>query len=151
MVALGYENWSLGEYIYVWNDILPWQDWSLGEYLFNPVTCFPWQSYELPSIQTDLVKGSLMAAVAPLHPVPLNLYKISGVTRDSAGNPLGNCLVRLLPTDGFEPTQEKTSDANGNYTFYVPDSVREHLVVAFKSGAPNVMGATVRVLKGVAA
>ena len=67
---------------------------------------------------------------------------ISGVTRDSSGNALGNCTVWLFrssPTKLF--FAETTSDENGNYSFVAP-SVWTYFLRAHKDGSPNVFGVT---------
>lgn len=75
-------------------------------------------------------------------------YQISGVTRDSNGNPLGGCTVWLFRTSNKKFIDEKTSDGNGNYTFTVSDTTTEYFVKAHKDETPNVFGVTDRDLKG---
>jgi hypothetical protein len=69
-------------------------------------------------------------------------YAMSGVTRDSNGNALGGCTVLLISIKMGEPVRQTTSDANGNYTFYVRDNTTHYFVAAYKSGSPNVFGRT---------
>ena len=80
-------------------------------------------------------------------------FKIEGITKDSSGDPLGNCTVFLLRGDfrGYSVIQKTTSDAStGAYLFYVEDLEDEYVIIAFKSGSPNVFGRTDKNLKAVA-
>ena len=84
------------------------------------------------------------------------LYKIEGVTKDSAGAPLGSCTVILMKTNrmgvnGYSIMQSTTSHAStGAYKFYVRDPDTEYFVIAFKAGPPNMFGRTDRDVKAVA-
>jgi hypothetical protein len=78
----------------------------------------------------------------------LTLYKIQGVTKDSAGNPLGNCGVELFRASDDLKVGEGISDINGNYLLYTPYPTIPHYCVSFKD--PNLTGATVRTLVGQA-
>lgn len=67
---------------------------------------------------------------------------LSGVTRNSAGNPLGSCNVLVFRTSDNAIMASGVSDATtGAYTFHVATGV-DFFVVAFKSGSPDVMGVT---------
>jgi hypothetical protein len=70
---------------------------------------------------------------------------ITGVTKDSAGTPLGNCVVQLFRTLLDALVEEKTSDASGNFSFYNPAS-GPFYIVAYKAGAPDVAGTTLNTL-----
>jgi hypothetical protein len=72
---------------------------------------------------------------------------LTGVTRDSNGNPLGGCTVWLFRTSDKKFIAETVSDANGNYTFTVSPGV-QYFVRAHKDGVPNVFGTTDRDLVG---
>ncbi len=76
------------------------------------------------------------------------LYKIQGITKDSAGNPLGDCRVELFRTSDDLRVDEVISDAAGNYLLYTPYIYDMHYCVSYKD--PNLTGATVRTLTGVA-
>lgn len=70
---------------------------------------------------------------------------IIGVTKDSSGVALGNCVVQLFQTSIDLLHQETTSDASGNYAFY-PSVASPFYIVAYKAGAPDVAGTTVNTL-----
>lgn len=65
-------------------------------------------------------------------------FNIVGVTRDSAGAPLGSCDViafepgRLVP-EGSPFVGQTTSDGSGNYTIFTAGN-GAHQVIAYKSG-----------------
>ena len=73
--------------------------------------------------------------------------RITGVTRDSSGNPLANCLYALLRTGDNSVAALGTSDANGNFVIYA-SSQFTHYIVAYKAGSPDVAGTTVNTLVG---
>jgi hypothetical protein len=75
-------------------------------------------------------------------------YKISGVTRDSAGNALGNCIVDLFYTPTDTLAAKVTSDASGNFSFSVGPSIQCY-IVAYLPGSPDVAGTTVNTLTAV--
>jgi len=75
-------------------------------------------------------------------------FGLRGVTRDVYGSPLGNCTVRLFLTATDVLLDVIVSDPDGNFTLrtaYYPDT---HYIVAHKTGAPDVDGATVNTLIG---
>ncbi len=87
-------------------------------------------------------------------------YVIFGVTKDAAGAPLGNCIVRIFERESGLLRAEVVSDGSGNYLVDVsgPDAVDgesgQPLTfqgVAYKAGAPDVSGVTVNTLLGGAA
>jgi hypothetical protein len=73
---------------------------------------------------------------------------ISGITRDSAGNPLGACITELLQSGGDRLTQTVVSDAGGNFKFDNPGS-GPFFIRSYKDGAPNLAGVTDRNLTAV--
>ena len=86
-------------------------------------------------------------------------YVISGVTKDSAGSPLGGCTVEVyeaLP-DATEQNQHGTlrgvtvSDAAGNYSLDVTsdETGLKFQAKAYLAGSPDVAGVTVNTLVGV--
>jgi hypothetical protein len=86
-------------------------------------------------------------------------YVISGVTRDTAGNPLGGCTVRVFEKMGLLRA-EVVSDANGNYRVDVngPDAIDAESgelltfqCVAYLPSSPDQAGVTVNTLVGVPA
>jgi hypothetical protein len=88
----------------------------------------------------------------PNHPQNWpNRIEITGVTKDSAGAALGNCVVQLFRTSDDQIVEETTSDGSGNYRFLTATPQYKHYVVAYKAGAPDVTGATVNTVVAVAA
>lgn len=73
---------------------------------------------------------------------------IRGVTRDSTGNPLGNCTVNvfLTATNAFETTVTSASD--GSFSAPV-GTTGQYYCVAFLAGSPDSAGATDSNLTGV--
>ena len=73
-------------------------------------------------------------------------YSITGITKDTAGNRLGNCEIALFATEpGNPPTYvfiaAGVSDGNGDYTF-AGLTKRKHFVRAQKDGSPSVFDTT---------
>jgi len=74
------------------------------------------------------------------------IYSITGITKDSAGNRLGNCEVALFRTMGGNPPtylfiKSDMSDANGDYSF--TNLIRtKYFVRGQKDGSPNVFDTT---------
>lgn len=73
-------------------------------------------------------------------------YQISGITRDSGGNPLGSCTVWLFRTSDETFIASTISDAStGAYAFTgLPDTSTQYFIRAYKDGSPNVFGTTDR-------
>ena len=83
---------------------------------------------------------------------PEQNLRISGVTRDAGGNPLGNCIVVLMEKDSNKFISQTTSDASGNYVLQLPigysqENTKTYYEVAYLAGTP-VMGTTVNTLTG---
>lgn len=86
--------------------------------------------------------------VRPLK-LPARISSITGITRDSAGAVLGNCVVELFETATDFRLQRVTSDANGIFTFTAAKfSPSTHYIVAYKAGSPDVAGTTLNTLTG---
>ena len=75
-----------------------------------------------------------------------SLWLITGVTKDSAGNPIGSCTVTLFKTADNMPTATQVSDSSGNYAFSIDGNSQARFVVSYKAGAPDVAGTTVNTL-----
>lgn len=80
-------------------------------------------------------------------------WRISGVTRDSAGAVLGSVTVYLflmVPDVQLNPTYVGcvVSDASGNYSFTVAKGSL-YWVTTYKAGVPDVAGASVNTLVGI--
>lgn len=85
----------------------------------------------------------------PFRSPPLSTTNsfITGVTRDSAGAALGNCVVQLFRTVDDAIIYEGASDGSGNFSIYAPVTGPFYLV-AYKAGSPDVAGTTVNTLVG---
>lgn len=70
---------------------------------------------------------------------------ITGVTRDSAGNPLGTCVVHCFRTADDRFMAQTTSDASGEFTVFAVGTGPFYLV-AYKAGTTDVAGTTVNTL-----
>lgn len=77
-------------------------------------------------------------------------YTITGITKDSTGAVLGNCVVLLFETATNLIKAVTLSDASGNYLLDGTIDVT-YYVVAYKAGAPDVTGATVNTLTAIPA
>ena len=78
-------------------------------------------------------------------PFSTSALYISGVTRDSVGNPLGGCKVELFCSGSDIYVGDTVSDGSGNYSFQVLKSGPFYLV-AYKAGSPDVAGTTVNTI-----
>ena len=72
---------------------------------------------------------------------------IRGVTRDSGGGAIGNCVVKCYDTLTDAVVFTTTSDASGNYAGTVPGS-GEYYLVAYLDGSPDIAGTSVNTLTG---
>lgn len=79
-------------------------------------------------------------------PALLAGFVLAGVTRDSAGDPLGSCVVQLFRTADDVLMEEKVSEADGSFFFLVSDISTEHYIVAYKAGTPDRAGTTLNTL-----
>ncbi len=80
-------------------------------------------------------------------PFPFNA-SITGISRDSTGAPLGDCVTKLFRTWDDAIIASTVSDGSGNYTFYPPSS-GPYYVVWYKAGSPDVAGTSVNTLVAV--
>lgn len=69
-------------------------------------------------------------------------WKIIGVTRDSSGNPLGNCIVDLFIHGTNSYVGSTISDAGGNYLFVVPMNSPYWVRVTDQSSSPTIVGSS---------
>lgn len=105
----------------------------------------PWNVVGLPSLTDSPIAWPRV--VHELMPKPAISFKITGVTKDSAGAVLGSCTVNLFRTSDNAFMQTTTSDANGIYFFYGMGQ-QDHFEVSYKAGSPDVTGATLNTLRG---
>jgi hypothetical protein len=87
-----------------------------------------------------------------IHPLklPARIAMVSGVTRDSSGAVLGNCVVELYETASDIALFKTTSDAStGAFTFTCARfSPATHYLVAYLAGSPDTAGTSVNTLVG---
>ena len=83
------------------------------------------------------------------QPLPARIWTISGFTKDSSGNLLGNCSVFLFLTNENRFMESTTSDAFGAYTFKGAASTKTHYIVAYHPDTPDVAGTTIDTLIGI--
>lgn len=75
-------------------------------------------------------------------------FGVAGVTRDQYGSAIAGCTVKLFLTATDAKLDEVVSGTDGTFTLrtvYYPDT---HYIVATKTGAPTVQGASVNTLVG---
>ena len=81
-------------------------------------------------------------------------FLITGVTRDSAGNALGNCRVVVLQTNKITNNidqyanpyiAETTSDGSGNFSIQVGKN-ENYQLISYLSGSPDVAGVTINTI-----
>jgi hypothetical protein len=75
-------------------------------------------------------------------------YGVQGVTRDAYGSPLGGCTMKLFRTSDDSLVATTVSDPVGNYLLSTPYYPDAHYVVMYKTGSPDVTGASVNTLIG---
>lgn len=71
-----------------------------------------------------------------------------GVTRDSNGTPVGNCVVKLFRTSNDLLIDKITSDPLGNFLLNTPYYPDQHYIVCHKVDGPVISGASVNTLIG---
>lgn len=62
---------------------------------------------------------------------PVVFYTYAGVTRDSAGAPIGACRVELYERSSGTRVGETVSDGSGAFSFPVPNDVPNYFAVAW--------------------
>lgn len=109
-------------------------------------------AFRLPRLPKPLTMFEFKSRIGgwPIGPkvarTPDVIQKITGVTRDSTGVALGNCVVQLFRTVNDVLVVETTSDANGN--FAITAGGDGFYIVAYKVGSPDVAGTTLNTLIG---
>jgi hypothetical protein len=97
--------------------------------------------------RTESGSGSAQTAMAwEVVEWPIDLYTITGFTRNNIGEQLPDCPVYLFHfnfgTGVITHIATGISDSTGRYTFSVPTTAAEYFVVARKSGSPNIFDVT---------
>ena len=113
----------------------------------GPIVAIPGKKFGAPRPN---FAGALTVGSKPFRSKNFGSYNntISGVTKDSAGSVLGNCVVQLFRTSDDGIVYESTSDANGVFKFYNA-SGGPFYIVAYKAGSPDVAGTTVNTLVAI--
>jgi hypothetical protein len=70
---------------------------------------------------------------------------VIGISRDSTGAALGNCVVKLYRTWDDVMINQTVSDGSGNFSLYALTS-GPYYVVAYLPGSPDVAGTTLNTL-----
>lgn len=73
--------------------------------------------------------------------------RVTGITKNSTGTPLGNCDVHLFRAADDAEVDQGVSDGAGNYSLICAGSGTFY-IVAYKAGSPDVAGTTVNTLIG---
>ena len=73
-------------------------------------------------------------------------FSLSGVTRNSSGVALGNCVVDLFLNSEDTLVATTVSDGSGNYRFTLSGNSQTYFVRAYKAGSPDVAGTSVNTL-----
>ena len=108
----------------------------------------PWNAVGLPTLLD--VTFQYPRPIHELMPKPPTYFTIAGVTRDSTGAPLGNCVVDWFNTVTDVKLDSVTSDANGLFEFRTAGQPpTNYYLVAYKVGAPDVAGTTANTLTGL--
>lgn len=76
----------------------------------------------------------------------LSTLAVSGVTRNSAGSPLGNCVVDMLRTADDVKVADTKSDFSGNFRIDVL-SPGPYYLVAYLAGSPDLAGTSVNTVQ----
>src|SRR6185503_17701353 len=107
----------------------------------------PWNTIGLPSL-IDLPM-LVPSVVHEFKPYPPTYFRLTGVTKDSTGAALGNCVVDWFDTATDVKIDTTTSDASGLFEFRTAGQPpNAYYLVAYKPGSPDVAGTTVNTLVG---
>jgi len=93
-------------------------------------------------------KGRVVRAARRYTPPLSRTQLISGITKDSSGNPLASCTVMLYRTSDNLMREVVISDSAGAYTFSAINDGAQYYAVAYKVGGTDVAGTTVNTLVG---
>lgn len=125
-------------------DVLP-GNFALCAVVIQPV---------IPSKLTKLTKLKKPSVVHSLKPMPTAVFKLTGVSKDSAGAVLSSCTMSLFRVDYdsgrnivYTFLGQTISDASGNYSFNV-NTNSNYRVTGDKGGGTPVAGITLNTLIG---
>ncbi len=130
----------------VWDrnaQLRPWEDgmlWPRSNFMCGDISAAPLALFGMDPSQQN------RWGVGPDEGGGQQQLKIRGTTRDSGGNPLGNCVVQGFVTSTEAFVGQVTSDTGGYYELPTPFVAKAHYLVAYKPGGPDVAGTTVNTL-----
>lgn len=102
-----------------------------------------------PLISRMITGNGVPPFIAAMLPIPPKMFTLSGVTRDRNGAILLSCVVNLFRTvDNVLVDSLISSGIDGSFTFTTLGPGEFYYEVAYKSGSPDVTGATVNTLTG---
>lgn len=73
-------------------------------------------------------------------------WLITGQTKSGTGVAIPGCQVTLFKTVDNMPVATTVSDYSGNYEFSVDGNSQARFAVSYKTGSPDITGATVNTL-----
>jgi len=117
----------------------PWQDGALW-----PMSRFAGMAGDM-SNQVNGTYGGAWGTIAQDFAGGQQAKKLIGTTLDSAGAPLGSCVVEAFTTADDVKQGSVTSDTAGYYALCTFKTTA-HYIVAYKAGAPDVAGTTLNTL-----
>lgn len=96
-----------------------------------------------------VTRSKFPAVIHILSIIPGTYFKIAGITKDSTGAALGNCVVEMFRTVDDVRLDRTTSTASGAFEFRSAGlAPNTYYLVAYKVGSPDVAGTTVNTLVG---
>lgn len=130
-----------------------------ADYRFSLTNCYETSDSEMVDVAwtRSSFRGGMGAAIENMQNVwewnyPLtgqhNPKKVSGITKDSTGTPIGGVTVLLFNTGTDLLVDTVVSDSTGAYELADPNNVA-CFVVGYLAGSPDTTGATKNNLTGV--
>jgi hypothetical protein len=134
------DSWlTYGQYT---SDTSPWEDamlWSAPRNISGG-------SAGLYYVGNDASIGNRFAP-PPQESGGQQMRKFIGITRDSAGNTLGNAVVHVYLTNNDQFLRLLNSDSGGYFEACSEYQGVNHYLVAYKAGSPDIAGTTVNTLQ----
>lgn len=96
-------------------------------------------SDQLPRISLAAQLGAVYDSIAGMKTAGQQGARLTGVSRDATGNPLGGCTIKIFNTADDVLTASAISDGSGNWTAY-PDRAGPYYFVEYLAGSPDVFG-----------
>jgi hypothetical protein len=96
--------------------------------------------------ETQLGNISIEQFIQSLSGEVTAAHCIIGVTKDSNRVPIGGCEVKLFRSYDDTFIEKKVSNADGSFTFILQDFTSMYYIVAYRTGAPDLVGASVNTL-----